>query len=237
MFESIFLVSAKCVSRIKLTGVALLATVTLLTSPQVLAAPIVGPGQISFSGATAGTIVTSGSYARTIDGILDAPGNNSPFNGVSLETFPLTVTYNFNVGYDLTTFFLQGEVGTNSLSNAVNGFELRFYDGTDGGGSQVGSVFQDAQTSPTALQSFDLTAGNFLNVRSFGFSVISVNGTGSPTFVPGRVEYSEIQFAGSASPVTPPPPPPTPVDEPSSLVILSLGLLGLCIARRRRATA
>lgn len=199
------------------------------------AVQISGPGQISFSSASGVDTIVSGSFAATVDGILDAPGNNSPFNGVSLESFPLSVTYNFDVPYDLTSFFLLAEVGTNSFSNAVQGFELQFFDETDGGGTQVGNVFGGQQTNATALQEFAFAGVEFLNVQSIEFSVLSVNGTGDSRFVPGRVEFSELQFAGSASVI--PDPEPQPVSEPGALALFGIGLGSLALARRRKKSA
>ena len=197
---------------------------------QGLAIPISGLGQISFSSATGVDSVVSGSLDATVDGILDNPGINPPFNGVSLDTFPLSITYNFDIAYDLTSFFLLSEVGTNSISNALRGFELTFFDNVDASGSQVGGLFSGTQTNPSSLQEFDISGSGFLNIRSFTLSVLSVNGTNQGIFIPGRVKFSEVQFSGNISPVLE----PDPVDEPGSIALILFGALALRIAKKRK---
>lgn len=164
------------------------------------AAVISGADQITFSGATGVTSIVTGSYAQVVDDILDTPGAGGNTNGLSIETFPLKITYNFDVAYDLNTFFLMGEFGSNNIGSVTN-FDVTFWSGLDGGGPQVGAVFSDSQTAPTSLQSFDISSGGYDGVRSFTFTPTNARDKSHPQYVAGRVEFSEIQFEGSAAAV------------------------------------
>ncbi|MFN0182803.1 MAG: PEP-CTERM sorting domain-containing protein [Aquabacterium sp.] len=193
------------------------ALVTLSASIGAQAAPIAGPGQITYSGQFGVESVVAGSFEQTIDGILDSPGIGGIENGVSVESLPLSVVYNFDGRYDLTTFKLQTEVGANSL-NAIRIFELTFFAGLDASGSQIGGVFRSMQTESTTLQSFDIGRGGYAGVASFRFTPITAPNDRV------RVEWSEIQFDGSV----------TPVPEPTTALSLALGLALLSTPRLRK---
>jgi hypothetical protein len=182
------------------------------------AALIVGPSQLSLSGFTGVETIVVGSFAESVDGVFDEPGMNSNNNGVSLDILPLTVTYNFDVNYDLTAFGIHGEFGSNNL-NAVRDFQLIFLSGVDGSGIQVGATFSGTHTTPSALQWFDLSAGSYLGVRSFQFIPLSVQDSTS------RVEWSEIQFDGTAAAV------PEPASAPA---IFGAAVIGYSIVARAR---
>lgn len=189
-------------------------------------AAIVGPAQISFAGSTGVETVNVGSFAQTIDGIFDEPGMNPNNNGVSLDLLPLSVTYDFDTKYDLTSFAIFGEFGSNGL-NAVRDFQITAFSGVNGSGMQIGAVFSATHNTPSTLQFFNLGPGSYLGVRSFRFTPLSVqDGT-------DRVEWSEIQFEGTASPTD-----PNPVPEPATLpTVAGVTAIGyLMIRSRRRGT-
>ncbi len=157
------------------------------------AGTITGPGQISFSSASGVESIPSGSFAQTVDGILDLPGMTPVNNGVSIDFLPVSVTYNFNQNYDLDSFFLLGEHGSNSL-NAVSSFQLAFFNEPDATGSQIGTTYFDTQTNPTTLVEYNISTQGFNGIRSFIFTPLTASDGTS------RVEYSEIQFSGTALP-------------------------------------
>lgn len=179
--------------------VLLLVSFAAVPATEVRADEIAGLDQMSFSGAVGVTAITAGSHDAAVDGILDTPGMGGTGNGVSLETYPLTVTYDFDVSYDVDTFKLLGEFGSNSIG-AIKFFDLTFHSGPGGSGVQVGPVFSGVQTSPTSLQSFDLGIDVYVGVRSFSLTPhTDVHDSGHPAAEAGRVEWSEMQFEGAPS--------------------------------------
>lgn len=89
-------------------------------------------------------------------------------------------------------FGILGEFGSND-QNAVRNFQLEFFSGLNGTGSQIGAAFNGQHTTPQALQFFAL--GSYVGVRSFRFTPLSAQISST------RVEWSEVQFDGAASAV------------------------------------
>jgi|GEM_PF-3919819 len=186
------------------------------------ATTISGPDQITFSHAIGVDTIVIGSYDALTDNILDGPGSSGAVNGVSLESYPLSLIFNFDRPYDLTNFFLLSEYGSNSIG-AAKDFNLTFFDKPDGGGNQIGPTFHESQLDPTSLVGFDLNAGTYVNARSFSLKITDIHSESHPNAVPGRTELSEVQLAGSPS-----------IPEPTSVSLLLMATASILHRRPRR---
>lgn len=183
---------------------------------------ILGPNQISFSSQVGVESIGTGSFDQTVDGILDVAGQSSINNGISINSLPASITYNFDQAYNLESFYLLGEVGSNAL-NAVRNFRLSFFSELDGTGTNIGNDFEAVHTTPSSLQEFQFPGGAYTSVRSFTFTPLTIQNPNLPEITPpDTVEFSEIQFAGTPLQIA-------IVPEPGILSLIIMGTIALFV--------
>ncbi len=197
----------------------LIATIIFITSTtSAYSALISGPSQILFSSQVGVESIGAGSFDQTVDGILDVAGQSSINNGISINSLPASITYNFDQAYNLESFFLLGEVGSNSL-NAVKNFRLSFFSELNGTGTNIGNDFEAVHTTPSSLQEFQFSSGAYTSVRSFTFTPLTIQNPNLPQITPpDTVEFSEIQFDGTPLQIA-------IVSEPRMLSLIIIGII------------
>ena len=161
--------------------------------------------------ATVGTGSSRGPVDNLIDGITDSSSGQSVFFPTASNTFPVTISFEFNADQNVNGFRLWN--GWSSPGNAIANFDLTFRD-------DMGAIldsFSGTGTQPVGIAAptdFD----NFLfsevaNVSTVDLTITTVIGAAGP-------EFREVAFST------------TPVPEPSSTVLL--GVFGLFLAGIRK---
>ena len=168
------------------------------------AAPIVGPGDFTFTSAT-GPAPSNGDPAFTADGDISNPTFFPGASGVQYRGAPpVGLTYSFTQLYDVSGFVLHN--GWDIQNQAVNAFNLTFFDPSS---AQIGQVFNANGSPGVGVDQFDL-GFTYLNVASVVLEITSTHA--------GEVEFREIAFDG------------TVVPEPSTSFLAALGLVAVGVS-------
>jgi hypothetical protein len=151
----------------------------------------------------------------TIDQIADGiVSDASPYNGFASSYSSGTITLDLVGEFNLTSFFLWNDI--NVLKEGIKDFRLDFFNNSD---VLIGPGFSSVYTAPLGQ-----VAGQeyIFDKVVQGVSRIDLVVLNSQPYTFNRIEIREVGFGGD--PVVP---------EPASLILLSMGVIGLACLRKK----
>lgn len=157
-----------------------------------------------------------------IGSILHQDGAAENIWRASVSSLPVTLTFDFNSPQQIDYVGLWHGLSAGSV---VNNFNLRFFDGANGTGSEIGSVFSDVlEDGSSGLGNVPLNGIVFDVGSRTGISSITMEITSVALLTDVHVHLGEFMVANNTA----------AIPEPSSLALLTTGAIGLIAYRRRK---